>query len=124
MKQKGITLIALIITIVVLLILSSIAISILIGENGIQSRAYEAKKQTEIAEIIERIRVDILGIQSQEEGKITEGQLREILVQYFKNVPYSLPEELIRITLETKDEYGGHEINLSTIYNGKIRKKR
>ena len=46
-KNKGITLIALVITIIVLLILAGIAISMLSGENGILRKAAEAKTKTE-----------------------------------------------------------------------------
>ncbi len=46
-KNKGITLIALVITIIVLLILAGVAISMLSGENGILRKAAEAKTKTE-----------------------------------------------------------------------------
>ena len=48
-KNKGITLIALVVTIIVLLILAGISISMLTGQNGILNRASEAKEKTEIA---------------------------------------------------------------------------
>lgn len=41
-NQKGITLVALVITIIVLLILAGITISLTLGENGIINRAKEA----------------------------------------------------------------------------------
>ena len=43
-KQKGITLIALVITIIVLLILAVVSIATLKGQNGILSRATDAKE--------------------------------------------------------------------------------
>ena len=46
-KSNGITLIALVITIIVLLILAGVAISMLSGENGILTKAAEAKTKTE-----------------------------------------------------------------------------
>ena len=46
-KSNGITLIALVITIIVLLILAGVAISMLSGENGILRKAAEAKTKTE-----------------------------------------------------------------------------
>ena len=46
-KNNGITLIALVITIIVLLILAGVAISMLSGENGILNKAKEAKEKTE-----------------------------------------------------------------------------
>ena len=49
-KDKGITLIALVVTIIVLLILAGISISMLTGQNGILTRVAEAKRKTEDAE--------------------------------------------------------------------------
>ncbi len=43
-KQKGVTLIALVITIIVLIILAGVAISALVGENGIITQAQRAKE--------------------------------------------------------------------------------
>ena len=56
-KQKGITLIALIITIIVLLILAGISIATLTGENGILTQADKAKEETIIAREKEGISV-------------------------------------------------------------------
>ena len=49
MTNKGITLIALVITIIVLLILAGVSIATLTGQNGILTQANNAKTQTEIA---------------------------------------------------------------------------
>ena len=48
-QQKGITLIALVITIIVLLILAGVSIAMLTGNNGILTQAQRAKEQTEVA---------------------------------------------------------------------------
>lgn len=48
-KNKGITLIALVITIIVLLILAGVSIATLTGDNGLLSKAQEAKEKTEEA---------------------------------------------------------------------------
>ena len=45
-NQNGITLIALVITIIVLLILAGISIATLTGPNGLLTRANEAKQAT------------------------------------------------------------------------------
>lgn len=42
-NQKGITLVALVITIIVLIILAGVTISLLIGDNGIINKAKEGK---------------------------------------------------------------------------------
>ena len=52
-KEKGITLIALVITIIVLLILAAVSIATLTGENGILTRATDAKEETRYATIKE-----------------------------------------------------------------------
>ena len=48
-KNNGITLIALVITIIVLLILAGVSIATLTGNNGILTKAGEAKEKTELA---------------------------------------------------------------------------
>ena len=50
MREKGITLIALVITIIILLILASVTIATLTGDNGIITKATEAREQTIIAQ--------------------------------------------------------------------------
>ena len=49
-EQKGITLIALVITVIVLLILAGVTIAALSGDNGILTKAREAKEKTEQAQ--------------------------------------------------------------------------
>ena len=51
--SRGITLIALVITIIVLLILAAVSIATLTGENGILTRATDAKEETRYATIKE-----------------------------------------------------------------------
>ena len=53
MKKKGITLIALIITIVVLLILAGVTISFVVGDNGVVTQAQKSKTKTEKARFVE-----------------------------------------------------------------------
>ena len=49
-RNKGITLIALVVTIIVILILAGISIAMLTGQNGILNRAAEAKEKTGVAQ--------------------------------------------------------------------------
>ena len=60
-NKSGITLIALVVTIVVLLILAGVSISMLAGENGIIKRAQEAKEKSEIAEEKELVELSAAG---------------------------------------------------------------
>lgn len=59
LKDKGITLIALIITIIVLLILAGVTLSVLTGENGTMKRAISAKEENEIAEEKEGLKLSV-----------------------------------------------------------------
>ena len=68
MKEKGITLIALVITIIVLLILATVSVVTLTGENGIISKARQAKELTEQANIKEQIQMAIIGSYGQYGG--------------------------------------------------------
>ncbi|MBR3152527.1 MAG: hypothetical protein IKF52_02830 [Clostridia bacterium] len=64
-KNSGITLVALIITIIVLLILAGVTIAMVVGDNGILNRTNEAKNEQKIAEAKEEISMTILDIQAE-----------------------------------------------------------
>ena len=68
MRNKGITLIALVITIIVLLILAAVSIATLTGQNGILTRATDSKTQTEIAEEKEAINLAYSGAVAEKRG--------------------------------------------------------
>lgn len=53
-STKGITLISLVVTIIILLILAGVTIATLMGENGIIKRAGQAKEEYEKAQIAEQ----------------------------------------------------------------------
>ena len=80
-KEKGITLIALVVTIVVLLILAGVSISMLTGENGIINKAQEAKVNTEIAEEKEAIGLAYNGVMAENRGNgVSAGELQAELI--------------------------------------------
>ena len=54
-RESAITLIALVVTIVVLLILAGITISLVFGSNGVIQKAQDSKEQTEIGEMREKL---------------------------------------------------------------------
>ena len=56
-KQKGITLIALVVTIIVLLILAGVSIAMLTGNNGILTQGQRAKEETRIAGVEEVVKL-------------------------------------------------------------------
>lgn len=63
-NSKGITLVALIITIIVLLILASISISMITGDNSLINRAAKAKEDTERAELEEVLNKEYIKLET------------------------------------------------------------
>lgn len=57
-KERGITLVALVVTIVVLLILAGVSISLVLGENGLISKSKKAKTEYENAANYEKQQLD------------------------------------------------------------------
>ena len=82
-NTKGITLIALVITIIVLLILAGVSIAMLTGQNGILTQANNAKNETELASAKEKVELAVIGAISQtRDGTLTVGKLRTELANY------------------------------------------
>ena len=73
--NKGITLIALVITIIVLLILAGVTIATLTGDNGILTKAQNAKTQNDKATVKEKVDLAIAA-SLDETGKINLEQLK------------------------------------------------
>ena len=80
-NERGITLIALVITIIVLIILASVGIAMLTGENGILKKASTAKERTLDAEYEEKIKLAILGARDND-GNFNKDLLNEELKKY------------------------------------------
>ena len=79
----GITLIALVITIIVLLILAGVSISMLTGQNGILTQAQNAKQVTEQSGAKEKVELAIAGaIANSTDGSLTIENLKEELSNY------------------------------------------
>lgn len=79
-KNNAITLIALVITIIVLLILVGVTIASLTGENGLLNRATEAKDATQKSELIDKVRSEILAKIIDKHGKnLDEEEIKAIL---------------------------------------------
>lgn len=88
--NKGITLIALVITIIVLLILAGVSIAMLTGTNGILTQAQNAKQTTEIAQVKEEWDLEKLGLQMQEQKTDAINASGEEVKNYIKNMPNNL----------------------------------
>ena len=89
-KQKGITLIALVITVIVLLILAAVTINALSGDNGILKRASEAKTKTIEAQDESGVELAITEARTQGLGTVTDENLREALNKNVDSSKYTL----------------------------------
>ena len=116
-EKQGITLIALIITIIVLLILAGVSIAMLTGDNGILTRTKSSKKTSEIAGIKEEIKTEIIAEQAGNEGNISESALKTILEKY-GTINYDEDGKKIK-SITTKKE--GYEIAMKDIWDGNVR---
>ena len=128
--SKGITLIALVITIIVLLILAGITIAFLTGENSIFGKATNAKIENEKAEIKEMLSLSVNTI------SVERGQKQDSLSNYYNeketfiekgkldttkykinNYEYNEENKIVTITIYkengTQNQYE-YEINLGT----------
>ncbi len=98
-EEKAITLIALIITIIILLILAGISIATLTGENGILKKASSAGEQTKIAEYKEILIIIGNGLRSE---KILEDlSTKEYMDRY---------QEAIEKEIEKGDTFEGAKV--------------
>lgn len=117
MKNKnGITLIALIVTIITLLILAGVTISVLLGENGLFNIAQTATEKTAVAELKEKANIEYASLKVEDYEK--EVKLSQI-IERLKKQGYTIvttdngegeitgitlnPETLMLNIEETKD---------------------
>lgn len=106
-EKNGITLIALVVTIVVLLILAGISINLVLGDNGIVNRTKDAKEKTEYAQEKERVQYAVIDALDWETTTVQTEKLKEALKNEF-----NLSDTEINNRLETKSDNG------PWIYNG------
>lgn len=118
-RNKGITLIALVITIIVLLILSGVTIATLTGNNGVLTKANVAKERMEESNVYEQLSIAILGrYMSNEDFSINitkENAISELEKESFtENVVsyYYIPDKNIaRIAIEKSGNYYFYKIS-------------
>ena len=89
-KNGGITLIALIITIIVMLILAGVTISLLAGENGLINRLNKANEATLTAKEKEEIKLAIGAALIDGNGILIDAHLRNEIARYNDLVPENL----------------------------------
>ena len=137
--SNGITLIALVITIIILLILAGISIGMLSGENGILTQATHAKFASEVSDIKEQVELeqlkddlyysgsinDLLGINSVYNDKLIlqEGELVYVSsnvssreAKWFEQLGINKSSDYFTVEF---DSAGGTEIDTQSIKFGK-----
>ncbi len=116
-ENKGITLIALVITIIVLLILAGISIATLAGENGLLTKADTAKTETSIASAKEKVQVAVMGSYD-ENGEIHNSELKTNLENVEGIDKTTIPATITDSSFSITVTVDGHEVTIEK--NGKV----
>ena len=109
--SSGVTIIALIITIIVLLILAGVTISMIVGDNGILNQATRASEEMAQSSAEEKVNVEVLGSYGTD-GTINIDLLNENL-QNIENLTYngeSLSDENVISKLPATVNVDGYDI--------------
>lgn len=94
---RGITLITLAITIILLIILAGVVINVTIGKNGIINRAKSAKEKYEIAQIREKIELEILNVELKEVELGNEVTIELVLQELLDNKTFDTIDKEAKI---------------------------
>ncbi len=114
--QKGITLIALVITIIVLLILAGVSIAMLTGQNGILTQAQNAKTTTANKSAEEKVKLAVMAARAQsEDASLDATKLKtEIEDNYAGVAELTAGGFPVNVTIDGKaftvDSYGNVEL--------------
>ena len=115
-QNSAITLIALVLTIVVLLILAGISISAVLGKNGILDKAKEAKYLTKLREYEERV---TLIVASEKTLKVTENKEERLIDLVYNKLDEQEWVGMLFVK-EQDDELEENEIKVITTDNFRI----
>ena len=74
-NKRGITLISLVITIIVLIILAGVTINLTVGENGLITKATRAREEYKKATYFEELNLDILDEQTRKSNNSKRGSI-------------------------------------------------
>ena len=85
-SNKGITLVALVITIIVLLILAGVSISLVVGDNGVLTQAQSASKKTDIASADNAIQLTMNSLSTKFMG---ENWVNNVNAKFYSTVKWS-----------------------------------
>lgn len=101
-NERGITLIALVITIIILIILAGISINLLLGENGIITRSKNAKEQHEYAAAKEIIDLKLAEIYTDAVSNNEEYTMKKITTEMDKDTTITTEQKYFKTTASLK----------------------
>ena len=122
MKQKlesnrGITIISLVVTIIVLIILASVTINVMIGKNSVLDVTKTEKYNTQRSMLVETLRMELLDRQKEELEPLKDNEISEVLEKHGK-VVYTDKEEIDGVIVNEK-----FDIKLSEIWENSYREE-
>ena len=122
MKQKlesnrGITIISLVVTIIVLIILASVTINVMIGKNSVLDVTKTEKYNTQRSMLVETLRMELLDRQKEELEPLKDNEISEVLEKHGK-VVYTDKEEIDGVIVN--EEF---DIKLSEIWENSYREE-
>jgi len=85
-QSKGITLVSLVVTIIILIILAGVSINAILGENGIITIAKQAKENMQKVQTDEQGQLNELYTQIEEEGRTSGGISYDTIVELEKQI--------------------------------------
>lgn len=120
--KSGITLIALVVTIIVLLILAGISVQMLTGDNGILQRAGEAKEKTEFQQEKEQIiltynELKVEKVRNGDNSIITADEFENTMKKYDSESKTEAENSKIVITLSNGNKYCIYNNGIITEYS-------
>ena len=102
-KESGITLIALVITIIVLLILAGVALASLSGENGLLTRVSKASEEDKYARAEEKVKLAVMASYDE------TGSLNKQLLKQNINEIEGLYEKVDEVVFDLKITVDGYD---------------
>ena len=125
-SNSAITLIALIITIIVLLIFAGVTLNMVMGENGLFGKANNAKNKTEVAQYEEELRMCVLEMQTDEASSgrtFNMDTIRNNLDTYIQKLENETIEWKEKDIEEPTGIYKGYNFYIDKKYGAHIKDK-
>lgn len=102
-KENGVTLVALVVTIIVLLILAGVTVSMVLGEDGIIGRAGEANEAQERGSVVDQASVAFASVRTEQVARNAGVADETAKVNYTKGMAVELAKSGAFNSVSTKD---------------------